>query len=67
MTLNSHEQKCLENATSFTAVRGMGAKRTRKDFSTFEDAVEYGNQYGDRRTMIYAITKMGSSAHICNI
>lgn len=67
MQLNAHEQKCFENATGFTAVRGIGAKRTRRDFELFADVEAYANQFGDKRTMVYAITEIGHNAHICNI
>ena len=67
MQLNGHEQQCLDNAVGFTAVRGMGAKRTRKDFTTFDDAKKYAATFGDKRTMIYAVTAIGHNAHICNI
>lgn len=67
MQLNAHEQKCLDNAVSFTAVRGLGHKRTRQDFTSFDDAVAYAATFGDKRTMLYAITDIGHNAHICNL
>jgi hypothetical protein len=67
MQLNSHEQNCLNNAIGFTAVRGIGAKRTRQDFTCIEDAKAYAATFGDKRTMLYAITEVGHNAHICNI
>jgi hypothetical protein len=63
---NPHETFCLENAASFTAVRGFGNKRIRTDHATREDAEAMAQKYGDGRTMIYAITDAGNSAHICN-
>jgi hypothetical protein len=66
MTLNTHEQFCFDTAVKFTAVRGMGAKRTRKDFTTFDDAKEYAATFGDKRTMIYAVNDLGNNAHITN-
>jgi hypothetical protein len=63
---NPHETFCLENATSFTAVRGFGTKRIRTDHATKAEAEAEAAKYGDGRTMIYAITAQGNSAHICN-
>lgn len=62
----THETNCLMAAASFSAVRGRGAQRIRKDFSTFAEAKEYAAEHGDGRTMIYAVTEAGSSAHIIN-
>lgn len=66
MKLNDYEQTCLDNATSFTAVRGFGGKRTRAEFNTFDDAMKHAANFGDKRTMIYAIVDFGNAAHICN-
>lgn len=66
MTLNSHEAFCLQTATHFSAVRGVGAKRTRQDFTSLEDAQAYAATFGDKRTMVYAINDMGNNAHIGN-
>ena len=63
---NPHETFCLENAVSFTAVRGFGRKRVRTDHATRAEAEAEAARYGDGRTMIYAITAAGNSAHICN-
>ena len=63
---NPHETFCTNNATSFTAVRGFGRNRTRTDHATRAEAEEMAAKYGDGRTMIYAITEAGNSAHICN-
>ena len=63
---NPHETFCLENAASFTAVRGFGSKRIRTDHATKAEAEAQAKTYGDGRTMIYAITAQGNSAHICN-
>jgi hypothetical protein len=62
----AHELNCFTNATSFTAVRGRGAQRTRKDFLSFDAAKAYAAEFGDGRTMIYAVTANGSSGHIMN-
>ena len=66
MTLNSHEAFCLKTATHFSAVRGVGVKRTRQDFTSLEDAKTYAATFGDKRTMVYAINGMGNNAHIGN-
>lgn len=64
---NGHEQFCYENAAYFTAVRGRTpSQRTRVVFPHFDLACAYGLALGDGRTMIYAVTKQGHSAHICN-
>lgn len=64
--INPHEKHCFETATSFSAIRGMGSKRIRADFNTFDAAKEYAAQFSDKRTMVYAINDDGLSAHICN-
>jgi hypothetical protein len=63
---NPHEIFCLDNAIAFTAVRGFGGKRIRTEHATRAEAEAEALRYGDGRTMIYAITKAGNSAHICN-
>lgn len=62
----THEQHCFENADHFTAVRGRGAKRTKVVCGSFTAAKDHAERHGDGRTMIYAVTAEGSSAHICN-
>lgn len=66
MTLNSHEAFCLQTATSFSAVRGRGAQRTRKNFTSIDDAKAYAATFGDKRTMVYAVNDMGNNAHVGN-
>lgn len=63
---NPHETFCLGNASSFTAVRGFGRNRIRTDHATKAEAEAKAKTYGDGRTMIYAVTDAGNSAHICN-
>ena len=63
---NPHETFCLANATGFTAVRGFGRNRIRTDHASRADAEAEAARYGDGRTMIYAVTDAGNSAHICN-
>lgn len=66
-TLNGHETFCLDNADHFVACRGRGiAGRTRETFPTISDAEAYAATFGDGRTMVYAITALGHSAHIKN-
>ena len=61
------EQHCQENAQYFTAVRGhRPLVRIREEFKTLDEAIQYAKTYGDNRTMIYAVTDTGSSAHIQN-
>ena len=64
--INPHETFCLANASHFTAARGLGIKRTVETFATLELAKAYATKIGDGRTMIYAITASGNSAHITN-
>ena len=64
--MTGHEIFCLDNAASFTAVRGLGARRVRTEHETLDDALTEEARYGDGRTMIYAITAAGNSAHIRN-
>lgn len=63
---NTHEQFCFDTAVEFSAVRGFGTKRTRKNFTQYQDAIKYAQTYGDKRTMIYAINAIGNSAHLLN-
>ena len=60
------EREIFERAVLFTAVRGVSSVRTREEFPSLEDAIAYGAEFGDRRTMIYAVDELGSAAHICN-
>ena len=63
----SHEAFCLEAADHFVAVRGRTLRdRSRASFATLADAETYAAGFGDRRTMIYAVTALGLSAHIKN-
>jgi hypothetical protein len=64
--LNDYEAKCLRDAVSFTAVRGRGASRIRADFATYDGALGHAAAFGDGRTMIYAVTGAGMTAHITN-
>jgi hypothetical protein len=64
---NQHEKLCLDKAEYFTAVRGMNPRtRTKITFLAMADAVEYAKAFGDGRTMIYAVSPDGGSAHIKN-
>lgn len=56
-----YEQHCKDNAAYFTAIRGMSRNRIRAEFNTFDEAIAYAESYGDRRTMIYAVTCGGNS------
>lgn len=66
ITQTSYEADCLAKAVSFTAVRGFGRNRTREDHPTIEAARASAAKHGDGKTMIYAITALGQSAHIEN-
>ena len=62
----THEQSCLEHADHFTAVRGRGAGRSVERCDNLWMAEDIARGHGDGRTMIYAITPEGHSAHIKN-
>ena len=65
--LTSHEEFCLKNAAHFVAACGRTPRdRTRRQFRTLPEAQAYGAGIGDGRTMIYAVTALGHSAHITN-
>ena len=42
------------------------ATRTREQFATLPEAQAFGAAIGDGRTMVYAVTGLGHSAHITN-
>lgn len=65
-SLNPHEQECFDKAVLWTAVRGLARNRTRVECGSFDEAKKIAQEFGDGRTMIYAITETGLSAHICN-
>ena len=63
----THEEFCLKNAAHFVAARGRTPRdRTRQQFATLTEAQAFGAGIGDGRTMIYAVTGLGHSAHITN-
>ena len=65
--MTGHEANCLAAADHFVAVRGRTPRdRIRKTFATLADAEAFAATFGDRRTMIYAVTAEGRSAHIKN-
>lgn len=61
-----YEEKIFNEATHFVAVRRISGIKTRAEFKGLDEAKEYGTSFGDKRTMIYAVNEIGSSAHICN-
>ena len=60
------EADVFSGAVQFTAVRGLAASRIRRECATLEEAESVAREYGDGRTMIYAIDAMGGCAHIKN-
>jgi hypothetical protein len=65
--LGIHQSNCLANAAYFTAIRGRDPRtRIRAKFDTIDAATAYAEQFGDGRTMIYAVTAKGSADHITN-
>lgn len=65
--LNDYEIFCLDNAVKFTAVRGKASTKIRQEFDTMKQAEDFAAHYGDKRTMIYAITATDMAAHIKNV
>lgn len=64
---DSHREHCIANAVLFTAIRGRApSNRTRAEFSNIEDAKAYAANFGDKCTMIYAVTESGASDHVMN-
>lgn len=67
-TIDDFDQHCLDNAVMFTAIRGrQPADRLRTEFPSLEEAKAFAAQYGDGRTLIYAVTKQGRSAPIASL
>jgi hypothetical protein len=65
--LDDFDAHCIANAIYFTAVRGRSPfNRTKEQFGTREEALNYAVQFNDGRTMIYAVTAQGRSGHVCN-
>jgi hypothetical protein len=62
-----HEAACLATADHFIACRGSKpATRIRARFDRIDQAEAFAATFADRRTMIYAVTAEGRSAHIKN-
>jgi len=65
--MTPHEEFCFNTAIYFTAVRGRTpSQRIKKQFKSLEDAKAFAAEFGDCRTMIYAVNELGNNAHICN-
>ena len=65
--ITGHEALCLAAADHFIACRGLKpASRIRERFERIDQAEAFAAGFGDRRTMIYAVTAEGRSAHIKN-
>ena len=65
--ITGHEAKCLAAAGHFIACRGSKpAARVHARFDRIDQAEAFAATFGDSRTMIYAITAEGRSAHIKN-
>ena len=62
-----YEKYIYDQRTHFVCVRGRGAKRVRQKCDTELDVLDFVTHFGDNRTMVYAVNKIGSSAHICNL
>lgn len=65
--ITGHEANCLAAADHFIACRGSKpATRIRARFDRIDQAEAFAATFGDSRTMIYAVTAEGRSAHIKN-
>jgi hypothetical protein len=65
--MTGFEANCLAAADHFIACRGSKpATRIRARFDRIDQAEAFAATFGDRRTMIYAVTAEGRSAHIKN-
>ncbi|WP_103255593.1 hypothetical protein [Tabrizicola aquatica] len=65
--LTGHEANCLADADHFIACRGSKpANRIRARFDRIDLAEAFAETFCDSRTMIYAVTAEGRSAHIKN-
>ena len=62
-----YERLIYDQRTHFVCVRGRGKKRVRQKCDTELDVLDFVTQFADNRTMVYAVNKIGSSAHICNL
>jgi hypothetical protein len=62
-----YEATCLATSDHFIACRGSKpATRIRARFDRIDQAEAFAASFGDSRTMIYAVTAEGHSAHIKN-
>ena len=68
LNTDARERYHLENAIYFTAIRGRGPARIRREFSNLDNAVAWARtEHGaDKRTMLYAVSLEGP-AHIRNV
>ena len=67
MQTTGYEATCLATADHFIACRGSKpATRIRARFDRIDQAEAFAASFGDSRTMIYAVTAEGRSAHIKN-
>jgi hypothetical protein len=57
-----YEKYCIDNAAYFTAIRGYGFKRQRREFALLHQAIAWAQAQGDGRTMVYAVTANENSA-----
>jgi hypothetical protein len=64
--LTPREQEHLDNAVAYRALRKTcGTVHADKQFDTLLQAQKFASGFGDKRTMIYAVSQFGS-AHIMN-
>lgn len=65
-TVTDYEHYIYKNADHFTVARGRGFNRTIEKADCFTDALKIAKRYNDGKSMIYAVTSEGRSAHIAN-
>jgi hypothetical protein len=65
MTIEEHDKAIIDRAAYFTAIRGANPRtRVRKELPSLAEAVAWAEAHGDKRTMIYAVTKEGRSVFV---
>lgn len=67
MTREEYDLSIIGDAAYFTVVRGANPKtRTRLEAVSIEAARSIADEFGDGRSMIYAVGKSGRDCHVEN-